>query len=368
MLPINRLHNLNPFPTGTKATPPKLEIAVISNGDGWTVPMAIKKIEEQTKGKVKPIGYYVPSNINSNALDNEIMKVLKHIEDNKLHNKQVSRAEAFMQIVKSGEFEAPWSLKVIKNIQDQAKQMDCIFLPGGEDVPPVWYGMAVHRNNESFYRSLVELTLIQEARHNGIPLMGVCRGHQVVHVYYGKKLEQSVDNQYGIQTFKLLNKDQKGLLADLFRNELRGRVMHHQGVSIAEGTNGEGDLEPLTSADGLIKAAESKFGTASPIILTQFHPECYDSNDYYSDLTKNNGTIFKILHDSANTRNLKRTHITPKALMEGRKNLRPMSSEPRAPIVRPVIKKTPEIKKFKLSDLIDQVRNMFASTFNLIST
>ncbi len=322
---IHATRNSHPKPISAKVAKPKKSpnIAVLSNGGGYTVPRAIQSIESQTKKKVQLINYECPMEISSRQLNNEVKNVFNYIEKNKLCSPGVSRAEMFINAVKSKAVNTPLCFEIIQKTSRAAEKLNCIFLPGGENIPTIWYGMP-GCEYDNHYRTLVELTLIHEARHKGIPLMGVCRGHQIIHVYHGKKLEDNPSGYYGFQTFNLINPDQKGLLADLFRETVVGRVMHHQGIKIAEGQNGKGDLEPLTTENELVKAAESKYGSASPVITTQFHPEMYVPYD--SSISKNNETFFKILHESSITHNAKKD-ITPDKLVAARKQLKAPSEE-----------------------------------------
>lgn len=306
---------------------PFLNIAIISDGRGYSVPKAIKIIEKTTGSKIRPINYHAPANVDLYALASEVTTALQTLEANKSSGFKISRVAAFIEQVKTEKLHAPISLSIIKKIQEIASNLDCIVLPGGEDIPPAWYEKDPQHVQEDFYRSLVEFTLINEAKNRGIPLMGICRGFQAVYVYNGKKLEADVPGHYGVvQTYRPFKNEQPGLLGHIFEDSVRGEVMHHQGVSVSEATKGDCDLEPLTAAKGLIKAAEDKHGGASPLILTQFHPEFYEPGDeltsYPDALSKNNSEFINILFEGAKVRNVKRLSIRPEALKEKRSQLR----------------------------------------------
>lgn len=298
--------------------PIPLEIGILSNGYGYTTPMVIEKLNKTNKANAIP--YSPPED--DEALTKEVTIWLKYIKENNLEANYASRSQAFLELVKSRKIDAPRSLKVIETIQEQAKKFDAIFLPGGGDIPSIWYEDKIDDTfsvYEDQYRTLIELTLISEARKRGIPLMGVCRGFQILNIFHGEKLKDNL-YQEGIRKIELFDDEKKGLLADLFRQGVRGQVMHMQGVAIEE-FKGKGDLEPLAGADGLLEAAESKFSAASPIIAIQFHAECYETNDFENaDITSNNEEFFNILYESAITYRSKQ-QITPKDLIEARQKL-----------------------------------------------
>lgn len=304
--------------------PIRIKIAILDNGTGYTVPQAVKKIENVTKIKPQAISFSSPFKDSYNeTLTEQVKNIIAFIEKKKLHLKFNSRAEAFLELIKDEQhlgYENPChtSQQVVNMATFAAKNLDGIFLPGGDDIPSIWYGGS---DADNIYRSLIEITWISEARKRGIPLMGVCRGFQMVNVFNGKKLVANVPNQYGTQTFKLIDNRKAGLLANIFKETVNGRVMHHQGVSVEQGMNGKGDLEALTRADGLIKAAESKYPASAPIIITQFHPELYTPNST-NGLTSNNDKFFKIFHQSTLAKGYKRS-ITPRQLIDAKKNLRP---------------------------------------------
>lgn len=313
-----------------KAQPIKAGLAILSNGGGYTVPIAIRNLERQSKNQIKEINYSSYS-LDTPALSAEVKIILDYIEKNNLQDKYLSRADAFISLVKEDKINfvneknepiQKLCLHIINKITKEAEGLDGIFLPGGEDVPSAWYG---GDQCENVYRSIVEFTLINHARNKGIPLMGVCRGMQIVNVFNGKKLEYDVPNQYGNQKFTLIEKGKKGLLAKFFEQGVTGKVMHHQGVSISEGTNGKGELEALTAYDGLVKCAESKYPAAAPVVLTQFHPEFYDAQNHYR-LSSNNADFIKTFHDGAVVRGNKRLFITPEKLVEARGKLTPVGT------------------------------------------
>src|SRR2546425_5984556 len=69
----------------------------------------------------------------------------------------------------------------------RADEYDGIVLGGGEDVDPALYGeqpkyhsIQVNRSRDNFERALLDHT-----RDSGVPVLGICRGVQVINVKYG---------------------------------------------------------------------------------------------------------------------------------------------------------------------------------------
>ncbi|MCB1118446.1 MAG: gamma-glutamyl-gamma-aminobutyrate hydrolase family protein, partial [Chlamydiia bacterium] len=174
--------------------------------------------------------------------------------------------------------------KIIEKSEKILKEVDSIFLPGGEDVPPALYGEPVgeHTNwGGDYRRSILELSLIHHAFQKGIPLMAICRGYQMSSVYFGANLIQDISGQKGTQTF-VLNRQQghQGLYAQAMRRPLVGAVFHHQAVGV-EGKPRE-HVEPSVIYDGMVKATELKYSGGVPMIQLQFHPEFYQATTAHS--------------------------------------------------------------------------------------
>lgn len=70
------------------------------------------------------------------------------------------------------------------------ERLDGVIIPGGGDVHPEYYGDFVtdYDRGISRLRDKAELTLVQWAYEDDCPLLGICRGHQVVNVALGGTL------------------------------------------------------------------------------------------------------------------------------------------------------------------------------------
>jgi len=77
-------------------------------------------------------------------------------------------------------------------------RLDGILLSGGIDVHPSHYGEEVHPLTQEVDIELdeFEITLATWAIQQDIPVLGVCRGMQLINVVLGGTLYQDIDNQY----------------------------------------------------------------------------------------------------------------------------------------------------------------------------
>lgn len=75
--------------------------------------------------------------------------------------------------------------------------VEAVVLWGGEDISPSLYGQKANKFCESgdspSRRDLFEWAIMQEAVQRGIPLIGVCRGAQIMCAFAGGELAQDVD-------------------------------------------------------------------------------------------------------------------------------------------------------------------------------
>lgn len=77
------------------------------------------------------------------------------------------------------------------------ERVDAIILPGGGDVDPACYGAEKHPLTERIdaTRDAAELTIARWAAEDDCPLLGICRGHQVVNVALEGTLIQDIASQ-----------------------------------------------------------------------------------------------------------------------------------------------------------------------------
>jgi putative glutamine amidotransferase len=157
-----------------------------------------------------------------------------------------------------------------------------LLLTGGEDMHPAWYHAepSPHLYPPSRERDLFELGLFGVARQLGLPILGICRGIQLVNVAMGGTLYQDLPSERPgtvdhnptaertARTHAVRLAAGSRAAAALGTTELAVNSFHHQAVrDLAKGLTETG-----WSEDGLIEAVES--GAGEPWLLAvQWHPE-----------------------------------------------------------------------------------------------
>lgn len=149
---------------------------------------------------------------------------------------------------------------------------DGLILAGGGDLEPSLFGQKnCGSTNIDLCRDKAELTLLEVFARAGKPVLGICRGHQVVNVWAGGGLIQDLGGQNAIHRREDRDKVHgvfagPGVLEALYGPLFRVNSAHHQSV----GPIGKQLRVTARSADGVVEAMEH---TSLPILTTQFHPE-----------------------------------------------------------------------------------------------
>lgn len=155
-------------------------------------------------------------------------------------------------------------------------RMDGLLLSGGTDVAPLRYGQQPRPNLGPVdpLRDEQEFALVRKAIELGLPILGICRGMQVINAVLGGDLIQHIDGNIqhqqqapGWHRHHSVRIEPGTILARaLGRSELGVNSFHHQAV----GTVAPGLKVSARSPDGIIEAVES----SEPWILAvQWHPE-----------------------------------------------------------------------------------------------
>jgi putative glutamine amidotransferase len=190
----------------------------------------------------------------------------------------------------------PWLIPLIddETLRDIYESLDGVFLPGGADVDPVSYGRDPHAlcDRTDRERDRVELALARWAIDDGKPVLGVCRGMQIINLAAGGTLYQdlaeqmagSIKHDYFPFGGSNLRRDYlahevevapHSRLAHVFGDgALQVNSMHHQGVRDI----GAGLVVTATAPDGLVEGLEGADGRY--VVGVQWHPEALtDSQD-----------------------------------------------------------------------------------------
>lgn len=160
--------------------------------------------------------------------------------------------------------------------------VDGVVLTGGEDIHPALYGAAPspHLYPPSRDRDLFELALFATARQRELPVLGICRGIQLVNVGLGGTLFQDLPSERpspvahdpgsarDARSHAIELMPGSRAAAALGGTALTVNSFHHQAVDrLADGLLASG-----WSSDGLIEALESP-ADAPWLLAVQWHPE-----------------------------------------------------------------------------------------------
>ena len=174
----------------------------------------------------------------------------------------------------------------IEDAVQLVERIDGLLISGGPDVDPIYFneqpwpklGAVTPERDQS------EIALLHAALTRGIPILGICRGCQILNIVKGGSLYQDLYSQYDNSEGKLLKHGQEGprwytshkvaltqgskLATILALDEVAVNSFHHQAIKNV----GEGLVISAIAPDGVIEAIEDphhKF-----CVGVQWHPEC----------------------------------------------------------------------------------------------
>jgi putative glutamine amidotransferase len=151
---------------------------------------------------------------------------------------------------------------------------DALCLTGGEDMEPARYGAAADPKTETIdaARDALELSLIAKARERDLPVLGICRGFQVINVAYGGSLIQHLEGHREangpIAPHIVVAAPGSKLASACGSAPFSVNARHHQAV--AESGLAPG-LVPTATIDGVVEAFEDP--SQRWLVAVQWHPE-----------------------------------------------------------------------------------------------
>jgi len=155
--------------------------------------------------------------------------------------------------------------------------VDGLLIPGGADISPDLYGADPDPDLETVEadRDLQEMALLDAAAAANIPVLGICRGAQIMNVHSGGTLAQHLPAhaRFDVPPNSAVHKVSfaPGSTTDrLFGAEREVNSLHHQSIAdVAPGFEATGFAE-----DDRVEAIEH---CVRPWIGIQWHPEMMDS-------------------------------------------------------------------------------------------
>jgi len=183
-------------------------------------------------------------------------------------------AKAFHSVVSQVQFQDLQPVIIDDPFTDMA-QFDGLVLPGGGDIDPIRYGQSrspeVYDVNQA--QDALDFNAASDALTQGIPILGICRGMQILNCLFGGTLHQ--DLQPTITTHRIMSSDavewswhrvalRPGSPLALVSGTETPHVAsaHHQGIHrlgyglTLEGTAPDGLPEAFSTTEGLIWAVQ----------------------------------------------------------------------------------------------------------------
>ena len=167
--------------------------------------------------------------------------------------------------------------------------LDGLLMSGGGDINPLYVGEepVPQLQDVDTFRDEFDLILLRLATNRQLPVMGICRGHQLINVAFGGSIYQDIHSQHEARLFKhsqtmpreqvshsVRITDTSSRLFDILKKEpdIFVNSFHHQAVK---------DIAPefketAVAPDGINEAMEHP---EKEIFSVQWHPEAMAAND-----------------------------------------------------------------------------------------
>jgi putative glutamine amidotransferase len=182
-------------------------------------------------------------------------------------------------------FDAGIEITLLSHLRNNLREVDSIdglVLTGGGDIDPLFFDMddTVNQAKDvNHSRDEFEFHVIEKALERELPILGVCRGMQVMNVFLGGTLVMDLPSA-GYHDHSNGDRDAITHRVEVLSGTLLGAIAgenafdvnssHHQAVERL----GSGLMVSAMSPDGVIEAAEWVMKDRAPYLnLVQWHPE-----------------------------------------------------------------------------------------------
>ncbi len=162
---------------------------------------------------------------------------------------------------------------------------DGFLITGGNDSNPLYYNQQLHPTSELVEPEVDEadLKIIKYAVKHNKPLLGICRGLQVINIAFKGSLHQDIPNHRKVNHPIYI--DSSRLIPTLDKVE-EANSYHHQAID----SLGVGLAVVARANDNIIEIIEH---TSLPIIAVQFHPEIVPNSMLSSKIMNAFSSLFQ---------------------------------------------------------------------------
>ena len=170
-----------------------------------------------------------------------------------------------------------------REVPESIEEYDALILPGGDDIDPAFFHQEIDGSREIDHDlDVIQLTLCRKFADAGKPILGICKGAQVINVCFGGDIIQDLPDGVrerhtyhsgeGTGEFHKTFITHGTFLAGLYGEEVVTNSYHHQAI----GKVADGFKVIQKSDDGVIEFIVHE---SLPIYGSQWHPEknCLDT-------------------------------------------------------------------------------------------
>lgn len=177
------------------------------------------------------------------------------------------------------------------SVEAAVSRLDAVVIAGGADIDPAYYSAAPHETTDRprTDRDSTERAIYLAARERGLPVLGICRGMQMMSVVSGGSLIQDLPSA----GFGTLHRERLGEFTEHTASFAPGSLVatilqgtdavvnssHHQAVADAGTLTITGYAE-----DGTVEVVEDP--TAPFVLGVQWHPEMMDDSRLFDALVR----------------------------------------------------------------------------------
>lgn len=163
-----------------------------------------------------------------------------------------------------------------QHYEDVVKRNDLLLICGGNDINPLYYHQDPHPSNtqEDSLIETMDFALLEQFYQAHKPILGICRGIQIINVFFKGTLIQDIPTQFSTsishhKDFHNVLISPNTLFNQFFPHHIRVNSFHHQNIK---------DVARIfhisaISEDGLIEGIENH-----QVIAVQWHPERMDEH------------------------------------------------------------------------------------------